>query len=61
MDFKSENLITNTAAVALVNLSSPLLQEIRPKMTRQLAPPPPVQYHRWVPVTFLFEKGKDRL
>ena len=36
---------------SLVNLSSPLLQEIRPKRTRQLAPPPPV----------LFEKGKDRL
>jgi hypothetical protein len=25
-------------------LSSPLLQEIRPKRTRQLATPPPVQY-----------------
>ena len=36
---------------SLVNLSSPLLQEIHPKRTRQLAPPPPV----------LFEKGKDRL
>jgi hypothetical protein len=35
-------------------LSSPLLQEIRPKRTCQLAPPPPVQYH----LTFLFEKGK---
>jgi hypothetical protein len=43
---------------SLVNLSSPLLQEIRPKRTRQLAPPSPVQYHRWVPLTFLFEKGK---
>ena len=45
---------------SLVNLSSPLLQEIRQKRT-QLALPPPVQYHRWVPLTFLFEKGKDRL
>ena len=43
---------------SLVNLSSPLLQEIRPKRTRQLAPPPPVQYHLWVPLTFPFEKGK---
>ena len=58
MGFTSENLITNTAAVAssLVNLSPPLLQEICPKRTRQLAPPPPVQYHLWVPLTFLFEK-----
>ena len=58
MGFTSENLkCKHHSSSSLVNLSSPLLQEIRPKRTRQLAPPP-VQYHLWFPLTFLFEKGK---